>query len=65
MGLLIGAVGETRICSNEGADVIFGAGRDAVFGCAVGSLPSSTLPRGLMGVLGFGGGPSGDSSLYA
>ena len=32
--LLIGLVGGTRICSNEGADVIFGVGLDAVFGFA-------------------------------
>jgi hypothetical protein len=36
--LLIGVVGGTRICSNEGADVIFGAGLDAVFGFAVGLI---------------------------
>jgi hypothetical protein len=41
--LLIGVVGGTRICSNEGADVIFGAGLDAVFGFAA----------GLVAVLGF------------
>jgi len=41
--LLIGVVGGTRICSNEGADVIFGAGLDAVFGFA----------PGLVAVLGF------------
>jgi len=32
--LLIGVVRPTRICSNEVADVIFGAGLDAVFGFA-------------------------------
>jgi len=31
--LLIVVVAETRICSQEGADVIFGAGLDAIFGC--------------------------------
>ena len=36
VGLLIGVVGGSRICSNEGADVIFGAGLDAVFGFAAG-----------------------------
>jgi hypothetical protein len=41
--LLIGVVEGSRICSNEGADVIFGAGLDAVFGFAV----------GLVAVLGF------------
>jgi len=41
--VLIGVVGGTRICSNEGADVIFGAGLDAVFGFGV----------GLVAVLGF------------
>jgi hypothetical protein len=41
--LLIGVVGGTRICSNEGADVICGAGLDAVIGFAV----------GLVAVLGF------------
>jgi len=34
--LLIGVVGGTRICSNEGADVIFGAGLDAVLGFLAG-----------------------------
>jgi hypothetical protein len=33
---LIGVVGGTRICSNDGADVIFGAGLGGVFGFAVG-----------------------------
>jgi hypothetical protein len=33
--LLIGVVGGTRICSNEGAAVIFAAGLDAVFGFVV------------------------------
>jgi len=41
--LLIGVVGGTRICSNEGADVIFGAELDAVFG----------FVAGLVAVLGF------------
>jgi hypothetical protein len=41
--LLIGVVGGTRMCSNEGADVIFGAGHDVVFGFAA----------GLVAVLGF------------
>jgi hypothetical protein len=40
---LIGVVGGTRICSEEGADVIFGAGLDAVFAFAA----------GLVAVLGF------------
>ena len=43
VGLLIGVVGGTRICSNEGADVIFGVGLDVVFGIAA----------GLVAVLGF------------
>jgi len=34
--LLIGVVGGTRICSNEGADVIIGVGLDVVFGFAAG-----------------------------
>jgi len=34
VGLLIGIVGGTRICSNERADVIFGSGLDAVVGFA-------------------------------
>jgi hypothetical protein len=34
--LLICVVGGTMICSNEGADVIFGAGLDAVFSLAAG-----------------------------
>jgi hypothetical protein len=41
--LLIGVVRGTRICSNEEADVIFGAGLDAVFG----------FPAELVAVLGF------------
>ena len=41
--LLIVVVGGTRICSTEGADVIFGVGLDAVFGFAA----------GLVAVLGF------------
>jgi hypothetical protein len=41
--LLISVVGGTRICSNEGANVIFSAGLDAVFGFAA----------GLVAVLGF------------
>jgi hypothetical protein len=41
--LLIGVVGGTRICSYEGADVIFGAGLDAVLG----------FVAGLVAVLGF------------
>jgi len=41
--LLIGVVGGTRTCSKEGADVIIGAGLDAVSGFAA----------GLVAVLGF------------
>jgi len=47
--LLIGVVGGTRICSNEGADVIFGAGLDAVFGFAAGLVAVLGFPVGLGG----------------
>lgn len=38
MHLLIGVVRGTTICSNEGGDVIFGAGHDGVFGFATGLI---------------------------
>jgi hypothetical protein len=47
--LLIGLVGGTRICSNEGADVIFGAGLDAIF----------SFVAGLIAVLGYLAGRGG------
>ena len=47
--LLIGVVGGTRICSNEGASVIFSTGHDALFGFAA----------GLIAVLGFQAGLGG------
>jgi len=36
--LLIGVVGRTRICVNENAEVSFGPGLDAVFGCVAGLI---------------------------
>ena len=47
--LLIAVVGWTRICSNEGADVIFGAGLDAVFGFAAGLVAVVGCLAGLGG----------------
>jgi hypothetical protein len=47
--LLIGVVGGTRICSNEGADVIFGVGLDAVFGIAAGLIAVLSFLAGLGG----------------
>ena len=46
---LIGVVGGTRICSNEGADVIFGMGLDAVFGFAAGLVAVLSFLAGLAG----------------
>jgi len=45
--LLIGVVGGTRICSNEGADVIVGVGLDAVFGFSAGLVAVLGFPVGL------------------
>jgi hypothetical protein len=47
--LVIGVVGGTMICSNEGADVIFGAGLDAVFGFAAGLVMVLGFLAGLGG----------------
>jgi len=45
--LFICVVGGTTICSNEGADVIFGAGLDEVFGFVVGLVAVLDFPAGL------------------
>jgi len=47
--LLIGLVGGTRIWPNEGADVIFGMGCDAVFGFAAGLITVIDFLAGLGG----------------
>jgi hypothetical protein len=49
--LLIGVVGGTRICSNVEADVIFGAGHDAVSGFEAGLVEVLGFLTGLCGAL--------------
>jgi len=49
LGSLIRVVGRTRICGNEEADVIFGAGHDAKLALERGSLQLFTFRRFLVG----------------
>jgi len=46
---LTGVIGGTRICTNEGADVTFGTGLDAVFGFVAGLVAVLGFLAGLVG----------------